>query len=498
MDKLNIAFVASEVDPFAKSGGLADVAGALPKALHALGHNIFVLMPRYYIIDKERYNLSLALELLVVPMGYAQEEYCAVYKGVLPDSDVPIYFLEHEKFFGRKGLYDDGSSAYLDNNERFIFLSRALFELCKALNFRPDIIHANDWHSAAATTLLKAHYGYDDFFKQSLSLLTIHNMQHQGRFSKESFEHLLIDWQHFNTFELEDFGGINLLKGGIVHADAVSTVSRKYAQEIQSETFGWGLHEVIQAHNDKLFGILNGVDYTQWGAEHDTLITKQFNAKSMKNKAVNKEALQLEFNLPVRDVPLFGVVGRFAEQKGIALLAEALEGMLQLDIQVVILGSGEFWAEKFFSDMCGQYGDKLGVFIGYNNTLAHVIEAGSDFFLMPSLFEPCGLNQIYSLAYGTIPVVRATGGLDDTIEAINEAQKSGNGIKFYDATAHALYGCVEYATALYFEKPALIKQIRLNAMSAHFSWEVAAKEYTLLYNFLIAQKSVIHLRSKGN
>lgn len=497
MNPMNIAFVASEVDPYAKSGGLADVAGALPKALHAQGHHIMVVMPRYYIIDKDRYDLELAIDVLGVPMGYAQEAFCQVYIGKLPNSDVPIYFLEHEQFFGRKGLYDDGTNAYLDNNERFIFLSRALFQLCKALDFKPDILHANDWHTAAVPTLLAAYYRYDPFFAQSVSVLTIHNMQHQGRFSKESFEHLLIDWSHFNTFELEDFGGINLLKGGIVHADAVTTVSRKYAQEIQTATFGWGLHEVIKAHNDKLFGILNGVDYSQWSAQHDRLITKKFSAKTLKDKQLNKEALQAEFHLPVRDVPLFGVVGRFAEQKGIALLAEALEGLLQHDIQLVILGSGEFWAERFFSDMSGQHSDKLGVYIGYNNTLAHVIEAGSDFFLMPSLFEPCGLNQIYSLAYGTIPIVRATGGLDDTIIAIDEATAQGNGIKFNEASAHALYSCATYAIALYNEQPELLKQIRKNAMQAHFSWEVAAESYATLYNFLLAEKAVHYLRSKG-
>jgi len=486
MDKLNILIAASEVVPFAKSGGLADVAGALPKALRALGHDVRVVMPRYYIVDREKYGLKLMKGSLGVPMGSMGEAWASVYEGVLPGSDVPVYFIEHEGFFGRKGLYDEDGEGYGDNDNRFIFFSKAAMQLAKKLHFRPDVIHANDWHTASMPILLNTTYAFDPNFENTGSLLTIHNLQHQGKFTKGAMDVLGIGWEHFNAGELEEYDGINLLKGGIVHSDAINAVSRKYAQEIRTSEFGWGLDGLIDASSSKLYGILNGVDYEEWSPAVDTLIPQQFDLDDLSGKAACKADLQRTFNLPERsDVPVIGLVGRLAEQKGINMLSAAIWNLMELDIQIVLLGTGEKWAEHFFADVALKYPEKFACYIGYQNDLAHQIEAGSDFFLMPSLFEPCGLNQIYSLRYGTLPIVRATGGLDDTIENYDAAAHSGTGFKFYDATPEALSGTVRWAVDTWYQDREGFDQLRRNAMQRRFDWDVAAKGYEDLYRHII-------------
>jgi starch synthase len=359
-------------------------------------------------------------------------------------------------------------------------------QLAKKLHFRPDVIHANDWHTAALPVLLNTTYAFDPDFAHTGSLLSIHNLEHQGRFPKSSMDALGIGWEHFNANELEEYDGVNLLKGGIVHADAINAVSKKYAQEIRTREFGWGFEELIEQKAYKLHGILNGVDYEEWSPAVDTLIAQQFDLDDLSGKAVCKKALQLRFNLAERsDVPLIGLVGRLVEQKGIGLLAEAIWGILELDVQIVLLGAGEKWAEHFFSDVASKYPEKFGVYIGYQNDLSHQIEAGSDLFLMPSLFEPCGLNQIYSLRYGTLPIVRATGGLDDTIENYNAKDKSGTGFKFYDATSQALTATVKWAVHTWYEEREDFERLRDNAMRQRFDWKVAAKEYVSLYRSII-------------
>ncbi len=494
MIHFNILLAASEVVPFAKSGGLADVAGALPKALRAMGHDVRVVMPRYYIVDKAKYKLKKLEGALGVPMGSMGEAWAAVYEGVIPGSDVPIYFIDHEGFFGRKGLYDEEGVGYGDNDNRFIFFSKAVFQLAKRLHFKPDVIHANDWHTASIPILLNTTYAFDPDFESCGSLLTLHNLQHQGKFYKGAMDVLGVGWEHYNADELEEFGGINLLKGGIVHADAINAVSRKYAEEIRTPEFGWGLDGLIDANAHKLYGILNGVDYEEWSPAVDPMIAEHFDLDDLVGKAACKADLQREFNLPVRDdVPLIGLVGRLAEQKGIGLLAGAIWNLMELDVQVVLLGAGEKWAEHFFSDVAGKYPDKFGCYIGYRNDLAHRIEAGSDFFLMPSLFEPCGLNQIYSLRYGTLPIVRATGGLDDTIVNYGNDHVSGTGFKFDFATPEALTNTVKWAVEIWYEDPDAIDQMRLNAMRQRFDWAVAAEGYSDLYCHIVgARRSSRH------
>lgn len=482
MTKFNILLAASEAVPFAKSGGLADVAGALPKALRAMGHDVRVVMPRYYLVDKAACGLKKMEGSLGVPMGSMGEAWAAVYEGVLPGSDVPVYFIEHEGFFGRKGLYDEAGESYGDNDTRFIFFSKAVFQLAKMLRFKPDVIHSNDWHTAAIPVLLNTTYAFDPDFAHTGTLLTIHNLQHQGKFRKGAMDMLGIGWEHFNPDELEEYGGVNLLKGGIVHSDAINTVSRKYAHEIRTPEFGWGLERLIGANAHKLYGILNGVDYDEWSPAVDPHIAQTFDVDDLSGKAVCKRGLQREFGLPEReDVPLIGLVGRLAEQKGIGLLAGAVWNLMELDLQIVLLGTGETWAEHFFSDVAAKYPDKFACHIGYRNDLAHRIEAGSDLFLMPSLFEPCGLNQIYSLRYGTLPIVRATGGLDDTIVNYQSDHESGTGFKFDFATPEALSGTVKWAVETWYEDPEAIEQMRLNGMRRRFDWAVAAQGYSDLY-----------------
>ena len=483
--KLNILFAAAEVVPYAKTGGLADVAAALPKAIKNLGHNIIVVMPRYYKIDTS--TLKKLEAPLGVPMGVMGEFWAGVYTATLPNSNVSIYFIDHEEYFGRYGLYEDEHGrGHEDNANRFVFFSKAALQLCKMLHFTPDIIHANDWHTAAMGMLAKSRFKHD--FAHAASVLTIHNMQHQGESFKAIMDVMEIGWEHFNAHEFESLGNVNMLKGGIATSDAVTTVSKKYAQEIQTPEFGFGLDNHIHAHHEKLFGILNGVDYDEWSPATDEYLVKQYDVRKLSGKKACKKDIQKEFNLEIReDVAVIGFVGRFAEQKGIGLIAGVLEGILDLDVQVIMLGTGEKWAEGFFNDIAYRR-KNFALYVGYSDALAHKIEAGSDMFLMPSLFEPCGLNQIYSLSYGTLPIVRATGGLDDTIVNFDESNKKSNGFKFFDATNEALYHTVFWALDTFYNNKKAFNKMKKRAMKEHHSWDDAAKEYVKVYRYALDKK----------
>jgi starch synthase len=483
---MNILFVASEVAGYAKSGGLADVASALPKALNKLGHNIKVVMPRYYSIDKSKLT---SLGLISVPMGSFGIFECEVFNSKM--KSVEIYFIDYEYYFGRANLYsDENGFAYSDNDERFIFLSKASFELAIKLDYKVDILHVNDWHTAIMPTLLKSKYQYTKPFAKTATVLTIHNMQHQGKFDKKIIDIAEVGWESFTHDNLEEFGGINLLKSGITQSDVINTVSPTYAKEITTPEFGWGLESYLR-NRELLFGILNGVDYNEWSPQKDSYIIKHYSIKSLKNKKLCKKDLQTIFNLPLEEnTPLIGFVGRFATQKGIELISQAIWELLHMDIQIVILGSGEKWAEGFFGDIAKRYPDKFATYIGYSDELAHKIEAGSDMFLMPSLFEPCGLNQIYSLAYGTIPIVRAVGGLDDTIRNLDNSIDKPNGFKFYQATKEALIGTISWAVDTYYNDKDNFKLLIKNAMKERFNWEISAKKYEKLYHLAIYKKDL--------
>jgi starch synthase len=474
--QLSILFSASEATPFAKEGGLGDVVGALPKYLARMGNDVRVVIPRYHSVDRVKYGLKLLPGTLVVPMGIIGYMYCGVYEGRLPGSDVPIYFLEHEQFYGRASLYQEDGQGYMDNDNRFVFLSKATLELCKMLNFAPDVIHAHDWHTGIIPVLLNTSYLHDRFVGDTASLLTLHNMQHQGSYYPGLME------------VLDD--EVNLLKGGICHATLLNTVSEEYAREIQTADFGWGLEGVVRNRSADLSGILNGVDYEEWNPTTDPFIATKYNSRTVKKgKAACKRDLQAVLGLPERDdVPLFGVVSRMVKQKGTDILAEAIHRILEMDCQFVMVGNGEPWAHFYFGDIAAMYPEKFACYIGYNEALAHKVEAGSDFFVMPSAFEPCGLNQMYSLAYGTPPIVRATGGLDDSVENFNEAVMSGDGFKFWKHSATALFDTVGWAAWTFFNNPKGLAALRRNGMKKRFTWEAAALKYDELYRLAVMRR----------
>lgn len=484
---LKILFAASEAAPFAKEGGLGDVVGALPRYLASLGHDVRLVMPRYYKIDRSK--LHQRPEVLGVPMGSLGTLWGGILEGVLPGSSVPVYFIEHEGFFGRASLYTEHGESYPDNDLRFTFLSKASLELCRILDFAPDLIHVHDWHTAIIPLLLGSSYRYDPWVGQAASLLSIHNMQHQGNFPKGLMNVLGVGWQHFNPAELESYDRVNLLKGGMAHATLLATVSEGYAREIQTAAYGYGLEGQVQRRAADLYGILNGVDYEEWNPETDPYLVANYTADNLQGKALCKADLQRRFQLPRRpEVPLFGLVSRLVEQKGVDILAGALHRLLTLDLQFVLLGNGEPWTHFFFGDIARQYPEQFACRIGYDNALAHQIEAGADFFVMPSRFEPCGLNQMYSLRYGTPPIVRATGGLDDSVENFNEARHSGTGFKFYDLTPEALFDTIGWATYTYGHNRAGLASLIRNGMAQRFTWEGAAERYLELYREAIRRR----------
>lgn len=488
---MKILMVASEAVPFAKTGGLADVAGVLPRFLKQLGHDVRVVMPLYGSIDQWKYRLNPLPGALGVWMGSLGEMWCEVRQSSLPNTQVPVYFIAHDGFFARKGLYNEpDGQGFMDNDNRFVFLSRASLQLCRKIGFSPDIIHCNDWHTAAVPVFLNTAYANDDLFRHTASLLTIHNMEYQGRYYPELMNVLDIGWEHFNHLELEWQNQCNLLKGGIYHATLFNAVSHGYADEILTPQFGHGLEGVVQDRRDALRGVLNGIDYDEWNPASDKYLTCPYDIGNMYGKAVCKHALQEEMGLNTRpDLPLFGLVARLVSQKGIQLLAEIFEQLMKLDLQIALLGSGEAWAQDFFCTMAARYPGRFGCYIGYSNPLAHRIEAGCDFFLMPSVFEPCGLNQLYSLRYGSLPIVHAVGGLNDTVYNYDAWFHSGTGFKYHDQTPRALYDTICWALNTWYQHPDEIEGLRKRAMEQRFSWQDSAEQYIALYQDAIHRKN---------
>ncbi len=486
---LSILISASEAVPFVKSGGLADVVGSLPRFFRSMGHDVRIVLPRYYRIDCNKLGLRRVPGVLVVPMGLLGEQYCAVYEGVLPGTDIPVYFLDHEGYYGRNGLYDENNLEFPDNDRRFIFFSKGSLELCKMIGFYPDLIHVHDWHTALVPLLLNTAYRNDLHVGNSASILTIHNMQYQGSFPLSCINYLDLEDDETVYPGVADDDRINFLKSGIYNATLLTTVSQKYAAEIQTASFGWGLEGALQERGADLYGILNGVDYAEWSPETDTYIAANFSSDDMGGKALCKRDIQQLLGLPIRpDLPLIGMVGRMVKQKGIDYYAAALPEILKLDLQIAMLGEGEPWAHFYFGGMAAKYPEKLSVTVGYDNVTAHKIEAGADFFLMPSAFEPCGLNQMYSMRYGTLPIVRSTGGLDDSVENYNELQITGNGFKFQDLSAGALFDTVGWALYTWYNRPEAMSVLRSNAMRARFTLEESARRYEQLYIQAISRR----------
>lgn len=489
---LRIAMLASECVPFAKTGGLADVVGALPVALKALGHEVIVILPKYGSIDAARYQLKPHFEQMCVWMGN-QEEWCAVHSTRL-EGKVPVYFVEHNAYFDRQGLYHDAEfNDYGDNPRRFAFFTRAGLQLCRDMRFYPDVVHVHDWQTALAAAYLKVWHWNDAVLGRTASLLTIHNIGYQGVYGAEHYDYIGLQWANFTADKLEDHGRVNFLKGGIHYADLVNTVSPTYANETRTPEYAHGMAPYLNDKGDDYIGILNGVDYAHWDPSVDPLIPAQYSPDAMQGKAICKRELQQRFGLEVDpSIPIVGVVSRFAEQKGLDLLAECIEAIVtDMRVQFVILGSGDKGLEAFYGGLPARYPGRIGVHIGYSNELAHWIEAGADFFIMPSRYEPCGLNQIYSLRYGTLPIVRATGGLADTVEQYNEQTGEGTGFKFWDISPEAIYYTVGWAVSTYYDRRPHIERMIRRAMNQRFSWEDSADAYAQAYERAIANKKAL-------
>lgn len=480
--------VASECAPFVKVGGLGDVVAGLSKALTALGHEVRVCVPLYAAIDRVRHGLRFE-RTACVHMGRGEENWVGFHAGTL-DGNVPVWFVDHARFFQRTGVYDDAGREYQDNAFRFGLLCKAAMQACKDTGWTPDVMHTHDWPAAALPALLKTWDRVLSPLSGTASVLTIHNIGYQGVYHASVMNYLGVGWEHFTADKFEDHGRVNLLKAGVHFADAITTVSPTHAHEVRTPEGGMGLAPYINARAADFFGILNGCDYEHWNPATDPFLPTRYTPRKMAGKAICKVALQHRFGLePSTAMPVFGIVSRFAPQKGFSLLLDALPRALHaMTIQVVALGNGDRHTEDFFNWLGRNFPGRVGVYIGFHNELSHLIEAGSDFFLMPSRYEPCGLNQIYSLKYGTLPVVRATGGLDDTVENYDQPTGEGTGFKFWDATSQALYNTIGWAVSTWYDRPEHIAQLRQHAMAQDFSWAKSAERYVEVYQHAVTKR----------
>ncbi len=478
---MKICFVTSEVAPFAKTGGLADVAEALPAYLAGQGHDVRVFTPLHSRIDVSKYRFTAVDFLRAVHLALGEHTFTfSVAVARAPGSEADVYFLDCPQLFHRGDVY----TGEWDEHLRFALLTRGAIECCQRMGWGPDVFHCNDWHTALLPIYLKTVYSWDGLFARSKSVLTIHNIAFQGVFPADVVGNLGL-WEHRRLLFQADLekGAVSFMKTGILYADAVTTVSRTYAKEIQTEAYGMGLEALLRERSSTVVGIVNGVDYSQWSPQEDPLIPRNYGVEDVaEGKAENKRHLLETANLPPGDTaPVIGIVSRLTSQKGFELTYEALpEAVRYLDVRVVVLGSGESAIEDHFHWLERTFPRKVSFYNGYHNRLAHLIEAGSDIFLMPSRFEPCGLNQMYSLKYGTVPVVRKTGGLADTVEPFNPATGEGTGFVFehYDSTGFAW--ALKQALATYRDRPAW-KRLRLNGMEQDFSWQRQGAVYEELY-----------------
>ncbi len=475
---MHIAFAASECVPFVKTGGLADVIGALPAELVRQGHTVTVYLPLFRAVGGQLGKRKTLAGSITIPFaGY--NRFAAVVDGGTRDG-VRFIFIDCPELFDREGLYGTAAGDYPDNWERFALFCRAVLEASKQLGV-PDIFHAHDWQTAMLPVYLRTLYAQDPALEQARVVFTIHNAGYQGWFPPQTVERLLLPWEVYHMDRMEQYDTFNLLKGGLVYSDALTTVSRKYAEEVQTPEFGYALEGVFQARAADLHGILNGVDYNHWDPAHDRFIAAHYGPDNLAGKAECRRDLLHAFgasDLPAT-VPVLGVVSRFATQKGFDLLAEIAERLAERELFLVALGTGEPYYENLLRSLAERHPHRFAVRVQYDNTLAHKIEAGSDMFLMPSRYEPCGLNQIYSLRYGTVPVVRATGGLDDTVEETpNPAE--GTGFKFHGYAAGDFLAAIDRAL-LCFRDPTAWQALMRNGMRRDYSWAKSAAEYGALY-----------------
>jgi len=491
-NKLRVLLVSPEVVPFAKTGGLADVTGALSKVLSRMGCEAKTILPKYKMVDEKKYGLeNVDRPLPEFKIGEKEVKF-KIKKCHLPDSITEYLFLENEEYFDRDELYADKKTGldYEDNDERFILFARGVLETIKALNWKPDLIHCNDWQTALIPAYLKTSLEEDLFYKDVATLLTIHNIAYQGNFPKTTFDKLGVKKEFFYPLSpFEYWGGVNLLKIGISYADLINTVSERYAQEIQSGSeFGYGMEGILKDRTRDIYGVLNGADYAEWSPEKDKLIPYNYGKGNLQIKSKNKELLLKQAGLDSNgDFPLIGMISRLADQKGFDLLQEIADKLVSLEVKLIILGTGEQKYHIFLSGLEKKYPDKAKIYLKYDNKLAHLIEAGADIFLMPSRYEPCGLNQMYSLRYGTVPIVRETGGLADTIQDYDPQNRKGTGFVFKDYNGDELLSAINRAL-IFFKDRAAWKNLMLQGMEKDFSWEASAKKYIQLYSKAAAMK----------
>ncbi len=476
-----IVFIASECTPLAQTGGLGDVVAGLSKALRKRGHDTRIIMPLYGSIDRCKYGITFTRSCCV-HFGRGEEIWVGIFEGKL-DGEVPIWFVDYERYFGRHTIYDGEEDSY-----RFGVLSKAALQICKDTNWIPHIAHVHDWMTSPAAVFLKTWDRVLSPLSETASVLTIHNIGYQGKFDASVLPFYGFGADYLTADKFEDFGGINLLKAGIQYADAVTTVSPTYATEIRGPIGGMGMAMYLNNRSEHLFGIVNGVDTELWNPATDRYLPERYSVDHMAGKAVCKKALQERFGLTVDPkVPIFGIVSRFAPQKGFDLIRGALpQALRDMLMQVVVLGTGDSFTEGFFRWLHGAHPHSANAHIGFVPELAHLIEAGCDFFIMPSLYEPCGLNQMYSSLYGTLPVVRATGGLEDTVENYNEADGSGTGFKFWDISQSALYHTIGWAVSTWWDRPHHYGQMQKRGMQKNFTWNESARQYENVYDHALA------------
>ncbi|HYG22353.1 MAG TPA: glycogen synthase GlgA [Verrucomicrobiae bacterium] len=479
---MRILLASSEVHPYSKTGGLADMVGALGKHLARAGHQVGLVTPLYAGIREKFPAMARFGNPLQLMLGH--QPTTAEIWALEPINGLTIYFVDQPDFYQRPALYQRDGADFPDNAERFIFFSKVVAHLALTLPWNPEVVHAHDWQAGLVPLLMQEEARLGKTGQGRVlprTFFTIHNLAYQGLFPISRYALTNLSWSHFTAAGLEFYGQLSCLKAGIAYSDYVTTVSPRYSKEITTTEYGCGLDGFLQDHQAKLVGILNGVDYEEWNPETDNTIQAPYSAADLNGKAANKAALQEEMKLPVdANVPLLGSINRLVEQKGVDIQLGALEEMLGADLQFVLLGSGNPTFEQAYVDLAKRHPTKVAVQIGYNHGLSHRIEAGTDFFLLPSRFEPCGLNQMYSLRYGSVPIVRATGGLDDTVIDFSESPESANGIKFSEYSSTALARAIRKGLAIY-DEPELLEHYRMNGMAADFSWSRTADQYLSLY-----------------
>ena len=483
---MKVLFTVSECVPFIKSGGLADVAGSLPKELRRLGTDVRVIMPKYGSISEEFKQEMKRVAEFTVQVGW-RNQYCGIEE--LSYNGITFYFVDNEQYFKRDHLY-----GYFDDGERFAFFNHAVLQGLAQIQFYPDVIHCHDWHTGMIPFLLKKKYQMIKEYAEIKSVFTIHNLQFQGIMPKEALNDLLnLDDRYFNMEELEFYGNINFMKGALVAADKITTVSPTYLKEIQTDYFGEKLNGVLVKRNEDLSGILNGIDEDIYNPEKDLNLAKNYSTTTLFDKEENKRSIQQKFGLPQSDVPLIAMITRLTKQKGLELVQAVFHEILSENIQMIVLGTGDPEFEQFFREMEGMYGEKFKAYIGFNEELAHQLYAGADLFLMPSKFEPCGLGQLIALKYGTVPIVRETGGLNDTVQPYNEFSGEGNGFSFTKFNAHDMLYTIRRAIYFYQDQE-IWDQLITSAMEMKYSWAQSAFKYNQLYSGLVSRSDVYVLK----